>query len=157
MAQPKRPITHYQPFKGIYIFFRLASLVVLVPSWAIYYSAFPRPRKSWTLKETISVRLIRWIMPINAQCGTSPLRTNKTREVPQKELKETSFLKLEPVENSLVRGSAHDDSVPVVRVPAYVWPKGADLQSGDGLVGLWIHGGGYMMGNGSEHFPESCQ
>jgi len=151
----KVPLTFHQPFKAIYITSRLSSLLVLLPFWTIYYSLFSRPRKSWTLKETVNVRLIRWIMPINAKCGTSPLRTDKSREVPQKELKETTFLWLEPIDDSLIRGFARDDRVHPVRVPAYVWPKGTDWQQHDGLVGLWIHGGGYMMGNASESFPES--
>jgi hypothetical protein len=147
---------YQQPFKATYILLRLSALFFLVPSWALYYTLFRRPRQSWTLKETINVRLVRWLMPINAACGTSPLKLDKTRSVPQDQLKETSFTWVEPVDRSLVRDFADDENVRPVRVPAYVWPKGGDLQlSGEGIVGLWFHGGGYMMGNASESFDES--
>ena len=149
------PLTYIQPLKAIYIFGRLSALIVLVPSWALYYTVAPRPRPSWTLKETINVRLVRWLMPINAACGTSPLKLDKTRSVPQHKLKETSFTWLEPVERNLVQGFADDEKVHPARVPAYTWPKGVDLKTDGGLIGLWFHGGGYMMGNASESFDES--
>jgi hypothetical protein len=95
-------------------------------------------------------------MPLNAQCGLSPQSTDKTREVPQKELKETSFVWLEPIPDSLIVGIAADDKVKPVRIPGYIWPKNADLKT-DGFVGLFIHGGGYMMGNGSESFEETSE
>lgn len=149
------PLTFYHPFKAFYIASRLLALIALVPSWSVYYALFSRPRKSWTLREAVNVRLIRWIMPLNAACRMSPLTTDKTREVPQTELKETSFIWVEPANATLIRGIAHDEMIGPVRVPAYVWPKGGALDKDDGLVGLWIHGGGYMMGNGSESYPES--
>ncbi|KAJ6546645.1 Alpha/Beta hydrolase protein [Mycena vulgaris] len=142
-----------QPLKGIYITLRLLALIPLIPAWAII-SVFSRPRASWTIVECVAIRLIRWVMPLNAQCGLSPQSTDKTREVPQKELKETSFVWLEPIPDSLVVGIAADDRVKPVRIPGYIWPKNADLKT-DGLVGLFIHGGGYMMGNGSESFEET--
>ncbi|KAJ7622692.1 Alpha/Beta hydrolase protein [Mycena rosella] len=93
-------------------------------------------------------------MSLNAQCGISPQSTDKTREVPQAELKETSFVWLEPVSDALVVGIADDVKVKPIRIPGYVWPKNTALET-DGLVGLFIHGGGDMMGNGSESFDET--
>jgi hypothetical protein len=80
---------------------------------------------------------------------------DKTREVQDAELKETSFLWLPPADDSLVHGIAKDDLTKPVRIPGYVWPKGGSLKEGGGLVGLWLHGGGYMMGHGGESFGES--
>jgi hypothetical protein len=46
--------------------------------------------------------------------------------------------------------------VSCIRIPGYIWPKAGDLGKSDdsALVRLFVHGGGYMMGNGSESFGE---
>ena len=95
-------------------------------------------------------------MPLNATCGLSPMATDKTRQVPETELKETSFVWIEPARDVFLKGSALDPLVPSIRIPGYIWPKAGDLGKSDdtALVGLFVHGGGYMMGNGSETFPE---
>lgn len=151
-----KPITFYQPFKAMYIAGRIAVLPVLIPAWAVRYS-FSRPRQSWTLRQCVEIQIIRHLMPINAATGLAPLTTDKTREVPQSKLKETSFVWLDPVEESLIKGIAKDDKILPVRIPGYIWPKQTPLTPTDenGLVGLWIHGGGYMMGNGTETFGET--
>ena len=150
------PIWYKQPFKTIYIASRLLALIALVPSWLITYSLFPRPRASWTLGESVLVRILRWIMPLNATCGLSPLATDKTRQVPETELKETSFVWIEPARDDFLKGPASDPLVSSIRIPGYIWPKAGDLGKSDdnALVGLFLHGGGYMMGNGSESFAE---
>ena len=149
-------IWYKQPFKTIYIASRLLALIALVPSWLITYSLLPRPRASWTLRESVLVRIIRWIMPLNANCGLSPMATDKKRQVPETELKETSFLWIDPAKDNFLKGSALDPLVPSIRIPGYIWPKAGDLGKSDdsALVGLFVHGGGYMMGNGSETFAE---
>ncbi|KIJ40324.1 hypothetical protein M422DRAFT_49241 [Sphaerobolus stellatus SS14] len=153
------PITYTQPFKALYISLRLASIFLLIPTWTLWHALIKKPHPSWTLKESLISRLIRWLMPINAQCGLHPLSLDKTQEVPDSKLKETSFVWIEPPESSIIRGAAldRDGKVKPVRVPGYVWPKGGVIGEGEGegLVGLFFHGGGYMMGNGSEYFPET--
>ncbi|KAF8079281.1 Alpha/Beta hydrolase protein [Lyophyllum atratum] len=149
------PSTARQPLKGLYVSIRLLSLVVNVPLWTLYYAVFSSPRASWTLKEAVLVRLFRYLMPLNALCDLAPLTTDKSQEVPQSKLKETSFIWLEPAEDALITGVARDAKVGPVRIPGYIWPKETPIRADGGLVGLWIHGGGYMMGNGSETFPEN--
>ncbi|KAJ7579746.1 Alpha/Beta hydrolase protein [Mycena floridula] len=146
------PLSH-QPLKAVYILLRCLALIPLIPFWVVS-SIFSRPRPSWTIKECVAIRLIHWIMPLNAQCGISPLCTDKTREVPQAKLKETSFVWLEPAPDALIVGIAADEQVKPVRIPGYIWPKETPLKT-NGFVGLFIHGGGYMMGNGSESFDET--
>ncbi|KAF8154206.1 Alpha/Beta hydrolase protein [Crassisporium funariophilum] len=150
------PICYKQPLKSLYIGARVLLLLGLVPYWLVFYAALPHPRPSWTIKESVLVRVIRWVMPLNAGCGLSPMATDKTREVPEKELKETSFVWIEPADNSHIKGPAADDIVSPVRIPGYIWPKNGKLGKSDkdSLVGLFVHGGGYMMGNASESFPE---
>lgn len=155
--KPPLPITHYQPAKAIYLSARLLALLVLVPSWLAYYTVAKRPRPTWTLKQSVIVRIIRWVMPLNALCGITPLRTDKARAVPQSELKETTFVWLEPADPALLVGEALDDKIQPIRIPGYVWPKGGELGEDGGLVGLFIHGGGYMMGNGQETYPETSE
>ncbi|KAF8627858.1 hypothetical protein AX15_004205 [Amanita polypyramis BW_CC] len=153
------PIWYLQPFKALYITVRLSALLPLLPYWYLR-NLLPahRPRPSWTLSESIMVRLIHWVMLLNGNCNLSPLCTDKMRQVPEDELKETSFVWIEPVavdpESSLVRGPAKDDKIKPDRIPGYVWPKGADFAAYDGLVGLFMHGGGYIMGNGTETYGE---
>ena len=150
----KFPIWYRQPFKSTYVTLRIIALVALLPYWTAYYSVSRRPRASWTLKESVVVRLIHWLMPLNAKCGLSPLCTDKTRAVPQGELKETTFVWLAPADSSLIRGPAKEGKEVPMRIPGYIWPRGGDLGKSGGLVGLFIHGGGYMMGNGTESFME---
>lgn len=94
---------------------------------------------------------------MNAACGLSPQSTDKTRTVPESELKETSFIWLEPAPSHLIRNEAKDEKIQPVRIPGYVWPKGGDLGKDGGLVGLFIHGGGYMMGHGGESYGEASK
>ncbi|KAK2460207.1 hypothetical protein APHAL10511_007798 [Amanita phalloides] len=144
-----------QPFKAIFIIFRVSSLVVLLPYWYIYY-AFPslRPRRSWNLNEAVMVRLIHWMMPINWKCKLNLLSFDKARQLSQSELKESSFIWLNPVEPHLVQGPAKHEKIKPMRIPGYVWPKFGDFVAYNGLVGLFMHGGGYMMGNASETYGE---
>jgi hypothetical protein len=62
---------------------------------------------------------------------------------------------LHRTDENIVRGIACDDKIDLIRVPGYIWPKGSPLESRNGLFGLWIHGGGYLVGSGSESYPES--
>ncbi|KAK7021972.1 hypothetical protein VNI00_017121 [Paramarasmius palmivorus] len=152
----KYPIQNYQPFKGVYILLRVSSLLVLVPFWGIYFSLpSNRGRRSWKVSECIVMHLVKWIMPLNAECGIAPASVSKVRELREGDLNETHFVWINPAKEERIRGMARDGRVKGAKVPGYVWPKGAKLDDlGDeDVVGLFIHGGGYMMGNGTETFP----
>ncbi|KAF9269686.1 alpha/beta-hydrolase [Marasmius fiardii PR-910] len=150
----KFPQSSYQPLKSLHILFTVLSLVVLIPYWGIYYSFTKKPRVSWKIGECIAIRAMRWMMPLNAECGLAPLSVSKVN--PPSDFKESSLVWLEPADKSLVVGIAKDEKILPVRVPGYVWPKGQGLDDdiSSGFVGLFIHGGGYMMGNGMESFGE---
>ncbi|KIL66998.1 hypothetical protein M378DRAFT_322995 [Amanita muscaria Koide BX008] len=153
-----RPIWSSQPYKSMYIVARVSSLLILVPFWFLFYLLpFQRPRRTWTLRECVMVLVIRWMMPLNAICGLSPMSTDKTYQIPDKELKETRGVWITPVDKvskELVKGPAEDGKVRPVKIPGYIWPKRRDWDKYDGLVGLFFHGGGYMMGNATETFGE---
>ncbi|TFK38485.1 Alpha/Beta hydrolase protein [Crucibulum laeve] len=155
-AAVQLPLWYHQPFKAIYISTRLLSLIALLPFWTVLYTVTSRPRSSWSLRESVMVRLLRQLITLVADTGISPLSTDKTHEVPQHELKESSFIWISPADSDAVRGPAVDELVKPVRIPGYVWPKGRTLDEDNsgGFVMLFIHGGGYMMGSGHESFPE---
>jgi hypothetical protein len=155
------PLTRRQPFKTLYILSRVVLLLFLIPLWAVRYALFPRPRASWTLTECLMIRILKFMVPMNALCGLPPLAIDKKKGIPENELKETSFVWIPPVDKELVKGAASDSTgkIQPERTPGYVWPKGngegGPVIGDEGMVGLWIHGGGYMMGNGSEKFGET--
>ena len=151
----KLPWKNRQPIKAFYVLGRTSLLLFLVPYWGLYYSLRKKPLASWTVGQCLAVRALRWIAPLNAECGLSPDSVSKVN--PPSKFKESSLIWMEPVDEKLVRGLAKDDRVRPVRVPGYVWPRGKELNDDDaqeGFVVLFIHGGGYMMGNGTENFGE---
>jgi hypothetical protein len=87
-------------------------------------------------------------MLLNATCGISPMATDKTRQVPQTELKETSFVWIGPARDCVMYPHSW-------LYLAKSWGAG-DLGKLDdsALVRLFVHGGGYMMWNGSKSFSE---
>ena len=133
------PLCFRQPFKGLYILQRALSTLALVPYWTIkYYRASARPRRTWTLSETLCVLVLRRMMRINEATGIMLECTDKTKEVDDRLLKETSFVWLPPAEDSQVKGTAKSEDVKPTRIPGYVWPRGANLAESHGYVGYWV-------------------
>jgi len=64
--------------------------------------------------------------------------TDKTEEVDDGSLQETSFVWLPPVEDPLVKGAAKSEGIKPTRIPGYVWPRGAKLAESHGYVGYWV-------------------
>lgn len=138
MAPTTEPLCFHQPFKGLYILQRTLSTLLLVPYWVIkYYRASSRPRPTWTLSETVFVVALRRMMRINEATGVMLECTNKGEEVDGKSLKETSFVWLPPIEDSLIKGTAKSEAVKPTRIPGYVWPQGTDLAESHGYVAYW--------------------
>lgn len=132
------PLCFRQPFKGLYILQRALSTLLLIPYWTIKYSlASARPRETWTLGEAVWVMVLRRMMRINEATGIMLEWTDKTKEVDDRSLQETSFVWLPPVENLLVRGTAKSGDVKPAKIPGYVWPRGTNLGESEGYVGYW--------------------
>jgi len=142
----KPPRTFRQPYKGLYIISQAASLIFLIPAWTLLYLVRPRPRDSWTLRESINVKLIQKLVLIHSRCGTDSLASDKTVEVPQSKLKETSFHWLEPA-YCMIRREADDVNVFPIHVPAYYGPRtriswkmmdcsGSSSMEVDGVAGI---------------------
>jgi hypothetical protein len=47
-------------------------------------------------------------LQVNTTCGLNPMATDKTRQVPETELKETSFVWIETARDDFLKGSALD-------------------------------------------------
>lgn len=75
---------------------------------------------------------------INEATGVMVLCTDKTKEVAQPTLKETSFVWLNGVPENLIHGMAKSTEERSVRIPGYVWPKGAKIEDAEGYVGYWV-------------------
>ena len=132
------PLCFRQPFKGLYILQRALSTLLLIPYWTIKYCrASARPRPTWTLSETVFVMTLRRMMRINEATGVMLECTDKTKEIDDRSLQETSFVWLSPVEDPLVKGAAKSEEVKPTRIPGYVWPQGTDLAMSHGYVAYW--------------------
>ena len=83
---------------------------------------------------------LRRVMRINEVTGIMLECTDKTEEVDDGSLQETSFVWLPPAEDPLVKGAAKSEDVKSVRIPGYVWPQGANLAESHGYVGYWVSG-----------------
>jgi hypothetical protein len=92
--------------------------------------------------------VLRRMLLINEATGLMLEWTDKTKEVEDRSLRETSFVWLPPLEDILVRGTATSEEVKPVRIPGYVWPQGTDLAESEGYVGYWAScsGSGYCPG-----------
>ena len=133
------PLCFRQPFKGLYILQRALSTLILVPYWTIKYCcASSRPRRTWTLSETVCVMALRRMIQMNEVTGIMLECTDKTEEVDDGSLQETSFVWLPPVEDPLVKGAAKSEGIKPTRIPGYVWPRGAKLAESHGYVGYWV-------------------
>jgi hypothetical protein len=77
------------------------------------------------------------MMRVNEVTGIMLERTDKTKEMDDRSLQETSFVWLPPVEDLLVRGTAKSKDVKATRIPGYVWPQGVNLAESQGYVGYW--------------------
>lgn len=156
------PITFKQPYRSLFIAYQALLLIFLIPAWVFYYTVFPRPRATWTLRETMDVEIIRKVAMV--KCHLTPSCNDKRREVSDDSLKETSFCWLEPADRipspSIVRREALDELVFPVHVLGYLWPKGADVYHTKGLFGIFSHvsNAGESFSDSGSHilFPFSC-
>ncbi|PPQ92171.1 hypothetical protein CVT25_008945 [Psilocybe cyanescens] len=169
------PYPHYdhlpyakEPWKSIYVFYRLFTTLALVPFWVTYYSILPkryRPRASWNLRQIVNVNFTRRIFKVTEVAGVTWGTRDPTVAPDKSSLKETRFEWVEPLPSQFQTGIVKD-TVPFTRVGCYIWPKEAhpaiqkvrktednqhlisslDLETGNEdvpLVGIFMHGGGY--------------
>ncbi|PCH35403.1 alpha/beta-hydrolase [Wolfiporia cocos MD-104 SS10] len=164
-----RPQYHYQqhmpfarqPLKTIYVIQRMATTLLLVPLWVLYYSFLPqskRPRPSWSLKQIIAVNFTRRIYKVTELAGVTWNTRNPDEACDNRTLKETSFEWVDSLPEDLRTGIVADKQVPFKRVGAFVWPKESseDADAADvPTIGVFLHGGGYSHMSAHENSPTS--
>ena len=151
-------LLHRQPFKAIYLLYFLAAMGVQLPCWIIYYSWLPnRPRRSWTLQRTISVRILRELTRLPLKLGVLDGR-DLSVEVPQKELESLNarFVWIPELEKEDIVGMVAEHAtragVKSIVIPAYwflkegvKWSPAYDKARKDEKVMLYFHGGAFIV------------
>ncbi|KAF8909662.1 Alpha/Beta hydrolase protein [Gymnopilus junonius] len=174
------PYPHYdhlpfakEPYKSIYVFYRLFTTLALVPVWIICYAIVPRhyrPRASWNLRQVVNVNFTRRIYKVTEVAGVTWGTRDPTLAADEKTLRETRFKWVKPLPEKYRTGIVKDH-VPFTDVGCFVWPKHSysdmssgkaftdsgdsrdltpssegDLEAGNDkipLIGIFMHGGGY--------------
>ena len=160
------PLLHRQPFRAVFLTGFLVVTLLQLPCWLIYYSWPPnRPRKSWTLRRAIHVRVLRNLTQLPLKFGVSDGR-NLSLEVPQEELESLNarFVWIPELEKEDIVGVIAEHAtragISSIAIPAYwilkdgiKWSPAHDEAGKDERVILYIHGGGFVV---SFFSPSHC-
>ena len=152
------PLLHRQPFRAVYLTCFLATTLFQLPWWLIYYSWPPnRPRKSWTLRRSIYVRILRKITQLPFKFGVHDGR-DLSLEVPQEELESLNarFVWITELEKEDIVGVVAEHAtragINSIAIPAYwilkdgiKWSPAHDKAGGGEKVMLYVHGGGFVV------------
>lgn len=156
-----------QPFKTIYLLgLSVTTLFIRLPWWFIYYSWRPnRPRKSWTLRRTIMVQLLRQITKLPMKFGIVDGR-DLSLEVPQEELESlhARFVWIPELDKEDIVGivAEHADRAEVksIAIPGYwilkegsKWSPEHDKAQKHEKVMLYFHGGAFVTGTAYPSHP----
>ncbi|KAJ7783274.1 alpha/beta-hydrolase [Mycena metata] len=141
----------HQPLKAAYVLYQLLSAVIRLPYWAVL--AVPRawrPRKSWSWRRTVQVKLIRHLTSMSQIVGPLMISPNHLALVPG-----TGYhgVWVEPVPSEFVVGQlrvfAAAAGLSPVKLPGYwVHKVGSTIELGAPLmpnekVAYLLHGGAY--------------
>lgn len=115
-----------EPLKTLYVVQRLLTTLFLVPWWVIYYGLLPRdrrPRKSWAIKQIITVNFTRRVYKVTELAGVTWGTRDPEKGCNNSALSETRFEWVEPLAEELRTGVVMDTEVPFKKVGTFVWPK----------------------------------
>lgn len=114
-----------EPLKTAYVAQRLLTTLLLVPCWALYYTLLPqrRPRRSWSIKQVISVRFTRRVYRVTERAGVTWYTRDPEKACSSRELRETRFEWADPLPEMFRSGVLVDEEVPFKRVGMFIWPK----------------------------------
>ncbi|EMD35348.1 hypothetical protein CERSUDRAFT_157056 [Gelatoporia subvermispora B] len=171
---------HRQPFKAVYKATTVLYVLVSIPVWVLI-AIVPawRPRRSWTVGRTLTVKLIRTYITVmfNTDLPASP---PPAIIAASPSAKEVGFAWVDPAPDLItgeIRDLAQANGVKAEKSCGYWYgPRGADgapgqrASKGEKVI-LHMHGGGYVMGtshpantpmvacyNGFlEHFPKGMR
>ncbi|GAA5916578.1 hypothetical protein JCM6882_002548 [Rhodosporidiobolus microsporus] len=183
---PCQPYSSPRLLKWFYCTHRVSSSLFLLPYWAIKYALCTRPRKSWSLAETLLIDFTRRVSAITDMAGVQHATRDPTEEPDCASLKETRFEWVPGIAGDLVCGVVDDEGVrPLKRVGTFIWERADDVREdyangnwkddeldredfddestagestvGSGdLVGLYFHGGGYTHFSAHENAQTSA-
>ncbi|KAI0332711.1 alpha/beta-hydrolase [Cubamyces sp. BRFM 1775] len=152
-------VLNQQPFKAIYLVYAATSLVfVKLPCWTLWYlRPSARPRRSWTLKRALIVRVLQDLFTIGTvvdmRGGPKPAVAAR---LPDSALKDARSAWVEPIPEELFCGKlrryAEITGVKPVGIPGYwLLKKGYKWNGHKAMPGektvLHLHGGAFAYGS----------
>ena len=161
------PIRFPRRLEVIFIRFQLIIIpLIRLPFWLIYYSwRQNRPRKSWTLRRTINVQILRRLSKFFFELNMVG-RRELSLEVPQEELEllNARFVWIPELGEEDIVGvvAEHADRARIksIAIPAYwmlkegtKWSSEYDKAGEGEKVMLYFHGGGFVVCLFPHFFP----
>ncbi|EIN08300.1 hypothetical protein PUNSTDRAFT_126394 [Punctularia strigosozonata HHB-11173 SS5] len=124
----------YEPFKSIYVWWRLLTTLIVTGLWTVYYTFMPRrfrPRPSWSLLQIIIVKFYRRIFKVTEVAGVTWGTRDPQAECDNRTLRETRFEWVPALPEELRTGVLVDEKVSFQKVGTFIWPKSAPCIVGD--------------------------
>lgn len=126
-----------EPYKIIYVLYRLTTTLLLVPCWVAKYTLQRlslrsyRPRPSWSLRQIIYVGFTRRMYKVTEMAGVTWGTRDPSEEPYSPSLKETAFVWAPPLSDRWRTGVLSVDKqygtrsakVEFTKVGCFVWPK----------------------------------
>ncbi|KAI0020829.1 alpha/beta hydrolase fold-3 domain-containing protein [Xylariomycetidae sp. FL0641] len=144
-----RPLVSYPPLRFLYKLLYLSTLLARLPLWVLSYALLRgrRLHPSWTLRQTVMVRLTKAMLHLSARAETP----QKLRLRPGKE--GARFATLAPFASDVYRGVLAEGDVAPATIGGTWFPaKPNEAQRvGPGTkthVVLHLHGGAFVLGDG---------
>lgn len=138
------------PANALYATAQFSLVVVVLPFHFLLFALFPskRWRPSWTLTEAALMPAVKRIMSTMDTCGYK-IGARRTDRAPGRVARwwmrvrdGVAFEWVEGLSRELAGGVLVDEQAKVrEQVGMYVWRR-EGVDDGEGLVGLWLHGGG---------------
>ncbi|WWC64742.1 uncharacterized protein I303_107353 [Kwoniella dejecticola CBS 10117] len=144
LANAVRSYPYRHPaFRRLYlIFFVLISLLVLLPTWSIWYIPISnRPRKQWTLNRCLRVRFSRRLCGLVARCEIDYLGRDLSIDLDPASLKASHPVTIPPAPATLLRGHPAEALEQLHRsrgqwIPRYIHRYGREIKT-EGAWGRW--------------------
>jgi acetyl esterase/lipase len=146
MVSPERhPIWAYQPFRLMFQFIYLTTILARVPLW-LTISLVPafRPHPKWTIKQSCLTRLAYRVLGLRSRIGV----TEKLSLHPGEE--GDRFKVIQPLEPELYRGPLEPLQVNPEPVGGVWFPQGPGLDAASKTTVLLLHGGAFVLGTGRD-------
>ncbi|CAE6424373.1 unnamed protein product [Rhizoctonia solani] len=150
-------IFHVQPFRSIYVCYRVGIVLTKLPIWTLLHFGGLRPRQPWSLKKTLLVKAFAHLIGKYVPITTGDFfARDHTKEVAAKDCQDARFIWIDGISPDLITGELKQfadacETTPH-RIPAYgfgKWGTAPDVSlANDGeCVMLNLHGGGFIAGS----------